>query len=342
MNLRELYEKYPYLVQHNMDKVRLGNIPYAGMYDPSQDVIALKSDLPQEERASVTGHEMGHRELHTSPTWSKVVNKLTETTPATDKTLEPYLTLPQRLAVVGAQIVGHPEWYPMKNYPREQAIDEVFTRYLNPVITPQNSWDEDIVRRPKTYMTGEQAALAEHARRQFKAGPQALWSGMAGNPEQGHAFRYLQNRIMKEGSDKTLRERIALEKEGGYDLAGYMRKYGFPTEYFEGKGAHLPDEFKLPNHITFSTDSIYSTPETPGGTWAQDADEVWHYRPSDFVLSMHPKEELQEYFAKYAPNDVLELPEETVMTENGSRREYEEDETTKDLYNSPRWRDIVR
>lgn len=33
---------------------------------------------------------------------------------------------------------------------------------------------------------------------------------------------------------------------------------------------HLPDTYKRPGHETFSKESIYSTPETPGGTWDGD------------------------------------------------------------------------
>lgn len=41
----------------------------------------------------------------------------------------------------------------------------------------------------------------------------------------------------------------------------------------QGKGDiqnHFPDTYKRPNHETFSVESIYSTPENPGGTWEGD------------------------------------------------------------------------
>ena len=64
-----------------------------------------------------------------------------------------------------------------------------------------------------------------------------------------------------------------------YDMAGYIAKYGQPDQ---SKGQHLTDEFKLPDHMTFSDDSKYSTPETPGGQWVQDAGKNWHFYASDY------------------------------------------------------------
>ncbi len=90
-----------------------------------------------------------------------------------------------------------------------------------------------------------------------------------------------------------------------YDIEGYIKKYGVPDQ---SKGQHLTDEFKLPNHITFSTDSKYSTPEKPGGVWSKRSDNKWSYTPSDFVLQTHSAEKLQEYFKKYEPDSELILP----------------------------------
>src|SRR5215472_5465284 len=51
-----------------------------------------------------------------------------------------------------------------------------------------------------------------------------------------------------------------------YDMPGYIAKYGQPDQ---SKGQHLTDEFKLPNHMTFSTDSKYSNDTQKGGEWRQ-------------------------------------------------------------------------
>ena len=71
---------------------------------------------------------------------------------------------------------------------------------------------------------------------------------------------------------------------------------------------HLPDTFKATNHITFSTDSKYSTPETPGGNWSKDAAGKWTYRPSDYVLKQHGPQELQDYFSREERDAKLALP----------------------------------
>ena len=101
-----------------------------------------------------------------------------------------------------------------------------------------------------------------------------------------------------------LQNHIENERKAGYDLAGYIKKYGIPDQ---SKGQHLTDEFKLPHHITFSTDSKYSNNETPGGVWKQ-IEGKWHYAPSDYVLSQHPAEELLNYFKTREPDSVLDLP----------------------------------
>jgi hypothetical protein len=97
---------------------------------------------------------------------------------------------------------------------------------------------------------------------------------------------------------------LAAGAPSDYDMPSYIAKYGQPDQ---SKGQHLTDEFKLPNHITFSTDSQYSTPERQGGVWSQQ-DGQWHYAPSAFVLQQHSPQELQEYFKRSEPNSVLDLP----------------------------------
>lgn len=49
--------------------------------------------------------------------------------------------------------------------------------------------------------------------------------------------------------------------------------------------AHFTDKFKKPNHPTFSDESIYSTPETPGGHWYENygGSGKWVYEPSDYT-----------------------------------------------------------
>ena len=91
-----------------------------------------------------------------------------------------------------------------------------------------------------------------------------------------------------------------------YDMEGYIKKYGVPDQ---SKGQHLTDEFKLPNHITFSSDSMYHSDKTPGGVW-EKIGKQWQYTPSPFVLQQHSVEELQKYFKQFEPDSLLNLPKE--------------------------------
>jgi hypothetical protein len=52
-----------------------------------------------------------------------------------------------------------------------------------------------------------------------------------------------------------------------YDYKGYWNDNKDELRTQDEIEAHLPDEWKLPGHPTFSTQSRYSTDETPGGTW---------------------------------------------------------------------------
>jgi hypothetical protein len=60
----------------------------------------------------------------------------------------------------------------------------------------------------------------------------------------------------------------------------------------------MPDTYKLPNHMTFSNDSVYSTPEHQGGRWIQGGDGHWIFLPSEYNMQQHPMPEMEEYFRR--------------------------------------------
>jgi hypothetical protein len=109
---------------------------------------------------------------------------------------------------------------------------------------------------------------------------------------------------------KSQQEWFDTEQKYGYDMAGYVKKYGIPDQ---SGGKHLTDEFKLPHHMTFSTDSQYSGGEAIGGNWKQDANKKWHFFASEFNLSQHSPEELQNYFKTYEKDSVLHLPKGNIL-----------------------------
>ena len=93
--------------------------------------------------------------------------------------------------------------------------------------------------------------------------------------------------------------------QSDYDYAGYAAKYGQPDQ---SKGQHLTDEFKLPNHITFSQESKYSKKGQEGGKWVKEKDGSWTFYASEYNLKNHTPEELMEYFARHERGNRLVLP----------------------------------
>jgi hypothetical protein len=68
-----------------------------------------------------------------------------------------------------------------------------------------------------------------------------------------------------------------LQYEGDYDLRGLWKEN--PNTQPSGN-LHFPDKYKLPNHPTFSDESIYFNQNTKdkGGHW-QETDSSWNYIP---------------------------------------------------------------
>ena len=86
-----------------------------------------------------------------------------------------------------------------------------------------------------------------------------------------------------------------------YDLRGAWAEQGGG----DLGDAHLTDKFKLPNHPTFSSGSIYSTPEQPGGVWAQLPDGRWTFVPSQVNEDNLGRAGLEDYFRRFEPNSLL-------------------------------------
>jgi hypothetical protein len=89
--------------------------------------------------------------------------------------------------------------------------------------------------------------------------------------------------------------------EHDYDLRGYWKKYG----RFEGEhelGSHFTDEFKKPNHPTFSTGSIYHGSQNPNGTvniggeWLTNPDGKDVFAPPNWRYSDPVNRSLLQYY----------------------------------------------
>ena len=113
-----------------------------------------------------------------------------------------------------------------------------------------------------------------------------------------------------------------------YDYTGYYIKYPKQAELMlkGDKNAHFTDEFKLPNHATFSDESIYSK-QTGGGN---KEGGHWDYKNGKeiFVLSEDNflnNPDLGSYFQRNEPNSLpiykngILLPQITVY---GNKKEY--------------------
>ena len=74
---------------------------------------------------------------------------------------------------------------------------------------------------------------------------------------------------------------------------------------------HGSDKGKLPNHITFSTHSDYSTKDNPGGTWGKDFMGETNYRdtftPTQDMINQHGVKAYQKYFKNSEPGVRLIL-----------------------------------
>jgi hypothetical protein len=89
-----------------------------------------------------------------------------------------------------------------------------------------------------------------------------------------------------------------------YDLRGaYKAGAGQATN------GHFTDQFKKPNHPTFSDQSQYSGVNgQQGGSWQALPDGTWSFTPTASMLKMHDPEDLQQYWNRVEPTNKLVLP----------------------------------
>jgi len=69
---------------------------------------------------------------------------------------------------------------------------------------------------------------------------------------------------------------------------------------------HMTDEYKMPNHPTFSIGSKYSTPQQMGGEWSTTPQGKDTYEPSKWMESDPARmAALQNYMKQAEPNAIL-------------------------------------
>lgn len=103
-----------------------------------------------------------------------------------------------------------------------------------------------------------------------------------------------------------------------HNLYGEAEDYDTRGAFLAGlqpdERGHLNDRYKLPNHITFSNESIFSNPLQPGGRWEKDPTTGrGRFHASEFNLQNHPQDRLQQYFQQNEPDTDLVLPLKQVI-----------------------------
>jgi hypothetical protein len=97
-----------------------------------------------------------------------------------------------------------------------------------------------------------------------------------------------------------------------YDVNGF-----FLSGAATASNGHGSDQFKKPNHPTFSDESQYHGRDGyVGGKWVQGG-----YQPSVTNLQMHPLPQLQNYFSTVEPDSKL-LPPAPVPQPSGANGQY--------------------
>ena len=68
---------------------------------------------------------------------------------------------------------------------------------------------------------------------------------------------------------------VPYDDNQAYDYYSFYRNWEYKNPEY-GIEKHFPDTYKRPSHPTFSNESIYSTPENPGGQWGGPDGETYN------------------------------------------------------------------
>jgi broad specificity phosphatase PhoE len=98
-----------------------------------------------------------------------------------------------------------------------------------------------------------------------------------------------------------------LKNDNDYDLRG---QYKQNPNVEPSERMHFTDEFKKPNHITFSDQSKYNDPNNGviGGHWEGDDNSGTFYASSQNVKNAGGLDKLQQYFKQYEPGYKVIAP----------------------------------
>jgi hypothetical protein len=88
-----------------------------------------------------------------------------------------------------------------------------------------------------------------------------------------------------------------------YDARGFWQAGAGTAD-----NGHGSDQWKKPNHPTFSDQSQYSQGDTMGGIWTQKSDGSYTFSPTSTNLKYNDADDLQDYFSKVEPSNQLIMP----------------------------------
>ncbi len=104
-----------------------------------------------------------------------------------------------------------------------------------------------------------------------------------------------------------------LQSDSDYDLRGFWKKN--PNFSLDRPDAHMTDEFKLPNHRTFSNESMYFNPQTQSqaGHWeaVPGTKGDWTWLPYDPAVKSRIQED------RRGNNVPIETPADPEAAKNG-------------------------
>ena len=91
------------------------------------------------------------------------------------------------------------------------------------------------------------------------------------------------------------------------DLYDYDMRGAWLSGAKQASNGHFTDQFKKPNHPTFSTESQYSGKDGfVGGSWEKIGNK-WNYTASPTNLKFHAPSQLNQYFKGVEPDSTLIL-----------------------------------
>ncbi len=108
---------------------------------------------------------------------------------------------------------------------------------------------------------------------------------------------------------------------GDYDFYSYYKN----GDYKNYQGGHFPDTYKKPNHQTFSNESVYSTPENPGGYWENN--EIYHkdgkFTPTNFNFGGNLPSAVGNMYARTgAPSNGKYAKKTKASAQNGKEMQF--------------------